>query len=166
MRTPILAAATAVTAVVGGVLAPLALVPAPALAAAGPCGDRASDPTGSGDRDHLVIGDLNSYNHEDPLDALRTGGFVDQIRRFGGEQAYGYVFDGHAGYLDHALASRSLVGQVIGAAEWHVNADEPDVLDYDTSFKPSAVDAIYAPDQYRASDHDAALVGIDARRSR
>jgi len=48
----------------------------------------------------------------------------------------------------------------------HVNADEPDVLDFDTSFKPSAVDAIYAPDQYRASDHDAALVGIHPRRSR
>ena len=126
----------------------------------------ATDPTGSGDRDHLVIGDLNSYDHEDPLDALRTGGFVDQIRRFGGEQAYGYVFDGQAGYLDHALAGRSLVGQVVGAAEWHVNADEPDVLDYDTSFKPSAVDAIYAPDMYRASDHDAVLVGIDPRRSR
>ena len=23
-----------------------------------------------------------------------------------------------------------------GAAEWHINADEPDVLDYDTTFKP------------------------------
>ncbi len=29
------------------------------------------------------------------------------------------------------------------------------------SFKPAAVDAIYAPDPYRSSDHDAVLVGLD-----
>ncbi|MGH3356424.1 MAG: ExeM/NucH family extracellular endonuclease, partial [Nocardioidaceae bacterium] len=124
----------------------------------------AGDPTGSGDPDQLVIGDLNSYDHEDPIRALRDGGFEDQIRRYGGEQAYGYVFDGQAGYLDHALADTSLTGQVTGAAEWHVNADEPDILDYDTSFKPDPVDAIYAPDMYRSSDHDAVLVGLDPDR--
>lgn len=48
-----------------------------------------------------------------------------------------------------------------GAAEWHINADEPDILDYDTSYKPSAVDAIYEPNEYRSSDHDAVLVGLD-----
>jgi hypothetical protein len=121
----------------------------------------ATDPTGSGDPDFLVIGDLNSYDREDPIDALVAGGFVDEIKRFGGEYAYGYVFDGQAGYLDHALASTSLDPQVTGAAEWHLNADEPSVLDYDTSFKPDAVDAIYAPDPYRSSDHDAVLVGLD-----
>ena len=121
----------------------------------------ATDPTGSGDEDFLVIGDLNSYDHEDPIDALTEGGFVDEIKKAGGEFAYGYVFDGQAGYLDHALASESLSKQVTGAAEWHLNADEPSVLDYDMSFKPAAVDAIYAPDPYRSSDHDAVLVGLD-----
>ncbi len=121
----------------------------------------ATDPTGSADTDHLVIGDLNSYDMEDPIDALAAGGFVDEIKRFGGDLAYGYVFDGQAGYLDHALANTALSGQVTGAAEWHINADEASVLDYDTSFKPDAVDAIYAPDPYRSSDHDAVLVGLD-----
>ncbi len=121
----------------------------------------ATDPTGSGDEDFLVIGDLNSYDHEDPITALVTGGFVDEIKRFGGEEAYGYVFDGQAGYLDHALASTSLDSQVTGAQEWHLNADEPSVLDYDMTFKPDPVDAIYADDPYRSSDHDAVLVGLD-----
>ncbi len=121
----------------------------------------AGDPTGSGDLDHLVIGDLNAYDHEDPVRALEAGGFADQVKRFGGERAYGYVFDGRAGYLDHALANASLAGQVTGTAEWHINADEPDILDYDTSFKPDAVDAIHAPDAYRSSDHDPVLVGLD-----
>ena len=121
----------------------------------------ASDPTGSGDPDRLLIGDMNSYDHEDPIRAFETGGYEDQVKRFGGERAYSYVFDGMVGYLDHGLASSSLAGQVTGAAEWHINADEPDVLDYDTSFKPGPIDAIYAPDRFRASDHDPVLVGLD-----
>ncbi len=121
----------------------------------------AGDPTGSNDPDHLIIGDLNSYDHEDPIRALEDGGFIDQVKRFGGERAYGYVFDGQVGYLDHGLANASLSSQVTGTAEWHINSDEPDVLDYDTSFKPAAVDAIYAPDAYRSSDHDPVLVGLD-----
>jgi predicted extracellular nuclease len=121
----------------------------------------AGDPTGSGDTDFLVIGDLNSYDMEDPIDVLVDAGYTDEIKRFGGEYAYGYVFDGQVGYLDHALASSSLDPQVTGAQEWHLNADEPSVLDYDTSFKPAPVDALYAPDPYRSSDHDAVLVGLD-----
>ncbi|RYU12450.1 ExeM/NucH family extracellular endonuclease [Nocardioides iriomotensis] len=121
----------------------------------------ASDPTGSGDPDHLLIGDMNSYDHEDPIRAFEAAGYQDQVKRFGGEDAYSYVFDGMVGYLDHGLASSSLAGQVTGAQEWHINADEPDVLDYETTFKPAAVDAIYAPDQFRASDHDPVLVGLE-----
>jgi uncharacterized protein len=121
----------------------------------------ASDPTGSGDPDHLLIGDMNSYDHEDPIRAFEAAGYQDQVKRFGGEDAYSYVFDGMVGYLDHGLASSSLAGQVTGAQEWHINADEPDVLDYETTFKPTAVDNIYAPDQFRASDHDPVLVGLD-----
>ncbi len=34
----------------------------------------ASDPTGSGDPDFMIIGDLNSYDKEDPIRAIREGG--------------------------------------------------------------------------------------------
>jgi predicted extracellular nuclease len=47
-----------------------------------------------------------------------------------------------------------------GATAWHINADEPDIIDYDTTFKRDAQDALYAPDQYRSSDHDAVIVGL------
>jgi predicted extracellular nuclease len=56
------------------------------------------------------------------------------------------------GYLDHALASAKLTGQVTGVTVWHINADEADLIDYDTSFKGPNQDAIYAPDAYRSSD--------------
>jgi predicted extracellular nuclease len=129
----------------------------------------ATDPTGSGDPDHLIIGDLNSYDKEDPIDVLVAGAddaagtgddFTDLLRQFEGETAYTYLFDGQLGYLDYALANQSLLGQVTGATAWHINADEPDILDYDTTFKMDAQDAIYAPDQYRSSDHDAVVVGL------
>ncbi len=129
-----------------------------------------SDPTGSGDADYLIIGDLNSYAMEDPIDAIQAGAddlpgtgddYTNLIKHFLGTYAYSYVFDGQAGYLDHALSSATLTGQVTGATEWHINADEPDVLDYDTSFKPPGQDALYQPDPFRSSDHDAVVVGLD-----
>jgi predicted extracellular nuclease len=121
----------------------------------------ASDPTASGDEDFLVIGDLNAYDKETPIDALVAGGYLDLVADFKGEDAYSFVFSGQTGYLDHALASESLSPQVTGATEWHINADEPDLIDYDTSFKQDAQDAIYAPDAYRSSDHDPVIVGLD-----
>jgi predicted extracellular nuclease len=120
----------------------------------------ASDPTGSGDADFLIIGDLNSYDKEDPIDTLLAGGYTDLIYQYLGEYAYSYVFDGQTGYLDHALASSSLVGHITGATDWHINADEPDLIDYDMTFKQPAQDALSAPDAYRSSDHDPVIVGI------
>ena len=123
----------------------------------------ATSPTGIKDPDTLVMGDLNAYAQEDPVDALRTRGYTDLVDRFEGAtgNAYSYVFDGQWGYLDHALASTSLASQVTGTTTWHINADEPPVLDYDTAFKSQEqVESLYAPTPYRSSDHDPVLVGL------
>jgi predicted extracellular nuclease len=129
----------------------------------------ATDPTGSGDTDVLVVGDLNSYAKEDPVTTIRQGAddtsgtlddFTNLVDKYQGAGAYSYVFDAQVGYLDHALGSASLTAQVDGAAEFHINADEPDVIDYDTTFKPPQQDALYAPDGFRASDHDPVVVGL------
>ncbi|HKY52887.1 MAG TPA: ExeM/NucH family extracellular endonuclease, partial [Anaerolineales bacterium] len=130
----------------------------------------ATDPTGSGDPDFLIMGDLNSYAQEDAIDEIKAGSddvagtgddFTNLIAHFQGNFAYSFTFDGQAGYLDHALANASLFSQVTGAADWHINSDEPDVLDYDTSFKPPAQDALYEVNPYRTSDHDPVVVGLD-----
>jgi Ca2+-binding RTX toxin-like protein len=130
----------------------------------------ATDPTGSGDPDFLVVGDLNSYAKEDTLDEIQAGAddlagtsddFTNLIADHQGPYAYSYTFDGQAGYLDHALANESLLPQITGAADWHINSDEPDVLDYDTSFKPAAQDALYEVNAYRTSDHDPVVVGLN-----
>jgi hypothetical protein len=120
----------------------------------------ASDPTGSGDADFLIIGDLNSYDKEDPIDAILAAGYTDLLHQFLGEYAYSYLFDGQFGYLDHALANQELLAQVTGVTAWHINADEPDILDYDMTFKKDAQDALYEPNAYRSSDHDPVIVGL------
>ncbi|WP_110183026.1 ExeM/NucH family extracellular endonuclease [Nocardioides solisilvae] len=122
----------------------------------------AGDPTGTGDPDVLVLGDLNAYAQEDPVRVLEEAGYVDLVGREQGEEEYSYVFDGQWGSLDHALGSASLASQVAGAAPWHVNADEPSVLDYNTDFKtPAQVESLFAPDEFRNSDHDPVVVGLD-----
>ena len=120
-----------------------------------------SDPTGSGDNDYLVLGDMNAYAQEDPITVFRDAGYVDTIDEFLGGEGYSYVFQGQSGYLDHALASPSLAAQVSGVTEWHINADEPIALDYNAEFKtPNQVGTFYSDDAYRSSDHDPVLVGM------
>jgi len=120
-----------------------------------------TDPTGSGDEDFMIIGDLNSYDKEDPIDVFINGGYTDLAYQYQGEFAYSYVFSGQWGYLDYALANAALLNEVTGATEWHINADEADLIDYDTSFKGPNQDAIYAPDAFRSSDHDPVIVGLE-----
>lgn len=117
----------------------------------------------------LIIGDLNSYDKEDPIDAIKEGAdddlgtaddYVDMIHKELGEFAYGYVFDGHIGYLDYAMANKSLEIYIKDVTIWHINADEPDLIDYDMSFKQPAQDALYNDDPYRSSDHDPVIVTL------
>jgi predicted extracellular nuclease len=122
----------------------------------------ATDPTGSGDPDFLIMGDMNAYAMEDPIAAITSAGYTDLADAFiGADEAYSYVFDGQSGYLDHALGSADLFPQVTGVAEWHINTDEPRVLDYNVEFKtPHQVDSLYDPGPYRASDHDPVVIGL------
>ncbi|MCL1594916.1 MAG: ExeM/NucH family extracellular endonuclease [Actinomycetia bacterium] len=120
-----------------------------------------TNPTGSDDPDWLIIGDLNSYDKEAPVDVLRAGGYSDLIAEYEGEFAYSFVFSGIWGYLDYAMSSATMTDQVTEAAMWHLNADEPDIFDYDTTFKSDTAIALYEPDEFRSSDHDAVLVGLD-----
>ncbi len=114
----------------------------------------------SGDSDVLVIGDMNAHGFEDPIFELTKAGFVNQLERFVRPHGipYSYVFGGTSAYLDHALASASLSSQVVDATEWHNNADEPEVIDYNLNGKPQD---LYVNNAYRASDHDPVVVSLN-----
>ena len=129
-----------------------------------------TDPTETGSDMFVIIGDLNSYTMEDPIDMIKLGAddlpdtaddYYNLVDRFREPAAYGYVYDGQTGYLDHALGNRKFASYVLDANFWHINADEADVFDYDTSFKPDLVDAMFDPTTpYRSSDHDPVLISV------
>jgi uncharacterized protein len=120
-----------------------------------------TNPTGVNDRDYLIIGDLNAYAKENPITQIINAGYTNLINKFGGDTAYSYVFDGQAGYLDHGLASSSLTPQVLFAADWHINADEPIILDYNTEYKSTTqINNFYSADAYRSSDHDPLVISL------
>ena len=120
----------------------------------------ATSPTGNGDPDTLIIGDLNAYAREDPITALRNAGFTNLTEAQEGAGGYSYAFAGTFGHLDHALASAHLVAQVAAVTTWHANADEPSYLDYNSENKSAAQQAINTGTPYRYSDHDPVIVDL------
>ncbi|SDG30095.1 ExeM/NucH family extracellular endonuclease [Klenkia brasiliensis] len=108
----------------------------------------------SGDPDVLLTGDFNSYRYEDPLDVVRGAGYTELGETFAPDE-YSYVFDGGSGSLDHAFATPSLAAQATGLTVWETNAVESYAYQYD-----SGVDPLYAPDPYRASDHNPTVIGF------
>ena len=120
----------------------------------------ATDPTNSQDADFLVIGDMNAYLHEDPVSAFEAAGYASLLREFAALSPYSFVLFGESGALDHAFASPTLRPQVSTVLEWHINADEPPVLDYNLDFgrDPALFDATTP---YRSSDHDPIVIGLN-----
>ena len=129
-----------------------------ALAAAALADWMALDPTGSGDDDVLIIGDLNAYVKEDPLTAFTSAGYTNLLESQ--SNPYSLSFDAQSGALDHAIVSASLAPQVAETIEWHINADEPRLLDYnlENGRDPGLFDG---STPYRASDHDPVVIGLD-----
>lgn len=122
----------------------------------------ATNPTGVDDSDILIIGDINAYAKEDPILAFIDKGYKDMAKQFGGDQSYTYTFDGEIGSLDHALASESMSTQITGVTQWHANTDESPMLDYNVEFKsPAQASGYYSTDAFRASDHDAVIIGLN-----
>jgi uncharacterized protein len=130
----------------------------------------ATDPTGSADADYLILGDLNANAQEDAIAVLLNASYVDLVNRFQGPSEYTVLVDGQVSYSDHALASPSLAAQVTGLTEWHINADELPIFDYNDAIldrgelqfqRKSNNGTYYAPDPFRSADHDPLVLGLN-----
>ena len=108
----------------------------------------------TGDDDVLIMGDLNAYTEEDPIQLLRSAGFTD-LGSLLDPGRYSFVFNSLSGSLDHAMSTASLTAKVTGLAHWSINAVESFVYQYDGD--PD----LYAVNPYRSSDHDPLVLGID-----
>lgn len=117
-----------------------------------------ADPTGSGSDLVAIVGDFNAYAQEDPLRAFAEAGWRDALDVAQAAQPYSFVYDGQAGRLDHALLSPALAARLVGAAEWHANADEPGNVGY-----RDAKSGDQANNPWRSSDHDPLVAGFRLR---
>lgn len=109
--------------------------------------------------DVFLGGDFNAYGMEPPIQKMVEAGYTNVVE----EKAPGewsYVYKGLVGNLDHVLASASANNRVTGATSWSINAQESVMLQY-SRYNSSASD-VYRPDVYASSDHNPAIVGLNA----
>lgn len=109
----------------------------------------------------FLMGDFNAYDQEDPLRVLTDAGYVSQGAKTG---EHTYTFNGMVGSLDHVFASPSADAVVAGTDIWNINSVESVALEY-SRFNYN-INNYYSPDQYRASDHDPIIVGLDLPTAR
>jgi predicted extracellular nuclease len=96
----------------------------------------------------LILGDMNAWRREDPIQAFRAAGFVDVVEARQGLPLHSYRYFGQAGTLDYAFASPALADRVADARIWHINADWPRNMTL--------------PEPWlRMSDHDPVIVDLD-----
>lgn len=106
----------------------------------------------------LVVGDFNSYPDELPISTLAEGGLRNVLRASGPPAPpYSFAYRGQVGLFDYAFATPAL--EVTQAAPWHINADEPRLLDY----AEDSASRSFRADAFRSSDHDPILVGVRER---
>ena len=130
-----------------------------------------TNPTGNGDPDWVVLGDLNAYAKENPIQVFEAAGYRNALPSFTAEPPSSYAFFtpvDMSGALDHMLISPSLVPQATAALDWNINAAEGAFRDYNrdtNSNGNAAVRDFFSPDPYRTSDHDPVLLDLKLGRS-
>jgi len=79
-----------------------------------------------------------------------------------GQFSWSYSFNDEIGSLDHILITPSLESRLVDAVDWHINAAESVLYDYNDEFKGATgtENVFYAADPYRSSDHDSAIMAL------
>ncbi|WP_064604771.1 ExeM/NucH family extracellular endonuclease [Photobacterium sp. J15] len=75
------------------------------------------------------------------------------------ELIWSYSYDDEIGSLDHILVTQSLKSKVVDVTDWHINSAESTLYSYSSKYKPSG-NPFYAPNAYRSSDHDSAIMAL------
>ena len=91
------------------------------------------------------------------MQVLYQNGFVNQPSDDPRDTSY--EFDGQAGSLDHVLANSAAANLVTGRDVWQINAEESVGFEY-SRYNYNAT-LLYQDNQFRASDHNPELVGLD-----
>lgn len=124
----------------------------------------------------LVLTDYTAERYGKVIRAARNT-FIGEDEQFGDQGAvidhnYGFInvlgemhpygwsysYNDEVGALDHILISPSLSKRVVDATEWHINAAESTLFDYNDEYKG---DLPKYRDHYRSSDHDPAVIDLN-----
>ena len=118
----------------------------------------------------FLVGDFNAYYAERPIQKIVADGYTDlseQVSEKTGKYTYAYTVkddqgnsNGGVGSLDHIFANEAALKTVSGADIWNINSVESVALEY-SRYNYNAKN-LYRDDQFRASDHDPVIVGINA----
>ncbi len=79
----------------------------------------------SGTDNILILGDMNAYRNEEPIQAIRQSGFIELIEAQNQGANYSFAFYGQHGALDYAFGSGALLNKVQRAYIWQVNSTLP-----------------------------------------
>lgn len=116
-------------------------------------------PTGVECDHEAIMGDINAYAQEDPVQAFLDAGYFNVEP----DDAYSYVFDGQIGTLDYIFLNGPMNVRLNEAAVWHINEDEADAIDYNLDFgRPDTFFDGQVP--YRCSDHSPVIAGLNMAR--
>ncbi|NMO52426.1 ExeM/NucH family extracellular endonuclease [Actinoplanes sp. TBRC 11911] len=106
----------------------------------------------------FLVGDFNSYTHEDPMETLYAGGYTDLGSKYRTSE-WTYSFNSLEGSLDHVLANGPALAMATGADIWQINAQEAVAYAY-SRYNYNATLLFNGADPFAASDHDPVLVGL------
>ncbi len=122
-----------------------------------------SDPTEQGAAATFIVGDFNSYQFEDPMEALKSMGFFNLASQYLSPQNWTTSYRGTVGSLDYVLANEAAQKLATGLTQWHINSVSMKDFGYNTEpfddriKKPAN---FYRTDPYASSDHDLVMAGF------
>lgn len=100
----------------------------------------------------LVLGDMNAWRNEDPIQQFRSAGYSDLVEALSGLPQHSYLYWGQTGTFDYAFASAALLQNVTRAKNWNINAAWPGKMPLPQPW-------------LRMSDHDPVVVDVDFSQS-
>ncbi|MFC7485589.1 ExeM/NucH family extracellular endonuclease [Knoellia sp. CPCC 206453] len=106
----------------------------------------------------FLAGDFNAYTEEDPIQVLKAAGY-NNLESTSNPAEESYNFDGQIGSLDHVLVNAAAEADVNAVDIWNINSYESVYYEY-SRFNTNVTD-LYAPNQYRSSDHNPEVIGIN-----
>ncbi len=126
-----------------------------------------SDPTGQQAAATFVVGDFNSYQHEDPMVQMKSAGFYNLADKYLSAENWTTSYRGSVGSLDYILANEAAQKISTGLTQWHINSVSIDQFGYNTEplheNMPKPIN-FYQADPYASSDHDVVIAGFDLHK--